>query len=74
MIGRYKKLYQITGWQGGTNAGGQSLLDVNRLLVADIKLDIDTGNDEVAYQKWKANTVFINNLLILIRKTTKLHK
>ena len=72
LLGRYKKLYQITDWQGITNDGGQTLLDVNRLLVADIKLDIDTGNDEVAYQKWKANTVFINH--VLKQETTAIEK
>ena len=72
LIGRYKKLYQITGWQGVTNAGGQTLLNVNKLLVADIRLDIDTRNDEVAYQKWKANTVFINH--VLKQETTTIEK
>ena len=72
LIGRYKKLYQITGWQGVTNSGGQALLDINRLLVADIKLDIDAGNFEAAYQKWRANTVFINH--VLKQETTSIEK
>ena len=63
LIQRYTKLYQILGWQGSTESGGQTLLDINRLLVADIKLDIDAGNAELAYQKWKANTEFINQIL-----------
>lgn len=72
LIGRYKKLYQITSWQGITHSGGQTLLDVNRLLAADIKLDIDTGKVEAAYQKWKANTVFINH--VLKQETTVIEK
>lgn len=63
LIGRYKKLYQIPNWQGVSNSGGQTLLDVNRLLAADIKLDIDAGNADLAYQKWKANYVFTKHVL-----------
>ncbi len=72
LIQRYTKLYQILGWQGLTESGGQTLLDINRLLVADIKLDIDAGNAELAYQKWKANTVFINQ--VLKHETTTIEK
>lgn len=72
LIGRYKKLYQIPNWQGLTSSGGQTLLDINKLLFADIKLDIDSGNYEVAYQKWKANTAFINH--VLKQETTTIEK
>ena len=72
LIGRYKKLYQIPNWKGLTSSGGQTLLDINKLLFADIKLDIDAGKYEVAYQKWKANTVFINH--VLKQETTTIEK
>ena len=72
LIGRYKKLHQITSWQGAIDTGGQTLIDINKLLFADIKLDIDSGNYEVAYQKWKANTVFINH--VLKQETTAIEK
>ena len=63
LIERYKKLYQIPSWQGLSSSGEQTLLDINRLLVADIKLNINAGNAELAYLKWKVNTVFINQVL-----------
>ncbi|PPD56750.1 MAG: hypothetical protein CTY10_02590 [Methylotenera sp.] len=72
LIERYKKLYQMPSWQGSIQFGGQSLLDINRLLVADIKLGVDSGSAEAAYQKWKANALFINH--VLKQETTVIEK
>ena len=72
LIERYKRLYQIPSWQGLCSSGGQTLLDIIRLLVADIKLDINAGNAELAYSKWKINPVFVNN--VLKHETTAIEK
>jgi hypothetical protein len=63
LLTRYKSLYSIANWQGVSGSGGQAVLDLNRLIAAEIKLDVDEGRPEIAYQKWRDNFVFINHVL-----------
>ena len=47
----------------GTMTGnGQLLINLNRLLAAEIKLDIEEGNSELAYSKWLKNHLIINHI------------
>lgn len=63
LYSRYLQLHTMPSWQGSTFGGGQSIIDLNVLLSAEIKLDIDEGKPEIAYQKWRDNFVFINRVL-----------
>ncbi len=63
LLTRYKSLYGIANWQGVSGAGGQTILNLNKLIAAEIKLDADEGRSEMAYQKWRDNFIFINLIL-----------
>jgi hypothetical protein len=63
LLNRYKSLYSLANWQGVSGGGGQSVLNLNRLVAADVKLNVDEGKPEIAYQKWRDNFVFINHIL-----------
>ena len=63
LLSRYVQLYSLPSWQGSTYGGGQSIIDLNMLLAAEIKLDIDEGRLDIAYQKWRNNFQFINRIL-----------
>ena len=63
LIARYKDIQTMQHWQGQTYGGGQTFIDLNQLLAAEIKVDIAEGKTELAYQKWYANYLFVNRLL-----------
>ncbi len=63
LLSRYQQLYTMPHWQGSTFGGGQTIIDINVLLAAEIKLDVDEGRPEVAYQKWRNNFQFISRAL-----------
>lgn len=62
LLDRYFALYKIMGWQG-TTTNGQTFINLNRLLSAQIKRLISEGNSEKAYQLWKDNHVFLSRIL-----------
>lgn len=68
LIDRYISLFDMTDWRGMSSNGqthwnGQTLINLNKLLAEEIKLNIETGNDEMAYSKWLANHHFISHVL-----------
>jgi hypothetical protein len=63
LIERYQQLYTIPHWQGSTFGGGQTIIYINLLLAAEIKLDVDEGRPEIAYKKWCDNFLFISRAL-----------
>ena len=60
LLQRYTHLNTLKHWQGNLEFSGQLVLNLNRLLAAQVKLDIDEGRLEQAYQKWRDNFLFIN--------------
>lgn len=63
LITRYASLADIPNTSGTVISNGQILIHLNRLLAAEIKLDIELGNSELAYNKWLKNHQFINHVL-----------
>lgn len=63
LYSRYQQLYTMPHWQGNTFGGGQTIIDLNRLIAAEIKLDVDEGRTEIAYKKWRDNFLFISHAL-----------
>lgn len=62
LLTRYASLADIPNTSGTVTGNGQILINLNRLLAAEIKLDIEAGNSELAYSKWLKNHQFINHL------------
>lgn len=62
LLDRYTSLFQMPYWRG-TSANGQILINLNKLLAAEIKLNIEAGNYEAAYSKWLTNHNFISHVL-----------
>lgn len=63
LFSRYQQLYAMPHWQDNTFGGGQTIINLNRLIAAEIKLDVDEGRSDMAYQKWRDNFVFISRAL-----------
>ena len=62
LLTRYKNLYDIMYFQGSSK-NGMTVVKVNELLLAEIKLDISNNKPEIAYQKWHANHQFVSHVL-----------
>ena len=60
LLQRYTQLNELKHWQGNLEFSGQLVLNLNRLLEAQIKLYVDEGRPELAYQKWRDNFLLIN--------------
>ncbi|MDI1309225.1 MAG: hypothetical protein PSV17_07300 [Methylotenera sp.] len=68
LLDRYSSLFNMPDWRGMSSHGqihysGQTLINLNKLLAEEIKLNIQTGNSEAAYSKWLANHHFISHIL-----------
>jgi hypothetical protein len=62
LLSRYKSLYSIPSWQG-VSGNGQYVININKLISAEILLDLESGNADSAYTKWRDNHVFISHVL-----------
>ena len=62
LLNRYKSLYNMPSWQG-VSGNGQYLINLNKLISADILLDLEQDNSESAYTKWRDNHLFISRVL-----------
>lgn len=62
LLTRYKSLYAMPSWRG-ISGNGQYLINLNKLISADILLDLKQGNAENAYNKWRDNHAFISRVL-----------
>ena len=61
-LARYKQIQNMTQFQAGAIFRGQILISLNKLLRAEILLDLEQGRAEIAYQKWRANHLFLDSL------------
>ena len=62
LLARYASLADIPSSNGAASSNGQILINLNRLLAAEIKLNVEEGNSELAYNKWLKNHLIINHL------------
>lgn len=62
LLARYLTISQLSHFQGDFRKGGSDLLNLNRLVAADIYLEVERGNIEAAYRKWKSNHQFMRLL------------
>jgi len=62
LLKRYIDLFGMQYWKG-TSGNGQYLINLNKLIAAEIKLETDKKNTEAAYKKWLANFKFISRVL-----------
>ena len=58
LLARYHAISQLPHFQGDFS-NGQVLLDMSKLIAADIYLEVERGNTEAAYRKWKSNHQFM---------------
>ncbi|MBC7625223.1 MAG: hypothetical protein H7232_17790 [Aeromicrobium sp.] len=61
-LARYKQIQNMTQFQARATFSGRPLISLNKLLGAEILLDLQQGRAEIAYQKWRANHLFLNKL------------
>jgi hypothetical protein len=62
LLSRYKSLYSMPSWQG-TSGNGQYVININKLVSAEILIDLESDNADSAYTKWRDNHVFISHVL-----------
>ena len=62
LLTRYKSLYNMPSWQG-VSGNGQYVINLNKLISAEIMLDLENGDSDIAYTKWRDNHVFISRVL-----------
>ena len=62
LLKRYRDLYNMPSWRG-TSGNGPYVINLNKLILAEIKLDIVAGNSEIAFKKWLDNFRFISRVL-----------
>ena len=62
LLTRYKSLYNMPSWQG-VSGNGQYVININRLISAEIMLDLANGDADSAYTNWRDNHVFISRVL-----------
>ena len=62
LLTRYRSMYSMPSWQG-VSGNGQYVINLNKLISAEIMLDLESGNSDGAYTKWRDNHVFISRVL-----------
>lgn len=62
LLTRYKSMYNMPNWRG-VSGNGKYVIDINRLISAEIMLDLANGDAHSAYTKWRDNHVFISRVL-----------
>ena len=62
LLTRYKSLYSMPSWQG-VSGNGQYVIIINKLISAEIMLDLANGDADSAYTIWRNNHVFISRVL-----------
>lgn len=62
LLTRYKSLYSRPSFQG-MNGNGQYLINLNKLISAEILLDLANGDADRAYTKWRDNHLLISRVL-----------
>ena len=62
LLTRYKSLYSMPSWQG-VSGNGQYVININKLISAEIMLDLANGDAGSAYTIWRDNHVFISRVL-----------
>ena len=62
LLVRYKSLYSMPIFHG-MNGNGQYVINLNKLISAEIMLDLQRGDANSAYTKWRDNHLFISHVL-----------
>ena len=62
LLTRYKSMYNMPNWRG-VSGNGKYVIDINRLISAEIMLDLANGDADNAYIKWRDNHAFISRVL-----------
>ena len=62
LLTRYISMYNMPNWRG-VSGNGKYVIDINRLISAEIMLDLSNGDAHSAYTKWRDNHVFISRVL-----------
>ena len=62
LLTRYKSMYNMPSWQG-VSGNGQYIINLNKLISAEIMLDLANGDADSAYTKWRDNHLFISRVL-----------
>ena len=62
LLTRYKSMYNMPNWRG-VSGNGKYDIDINRLISAEIMLDLANGDADNAYIKWRDNHAFISRVL-----------
>ena len=62
LLTRYISMYNMPNWRG-VSGNGKYVIDINRLISAEIMLDLANGDAHSAYTKWRDNHVFISRVL-----------
>lgn len=64
LLDRYWQISQLNIFKNDTGVlNGQLFLNINKLIAADIKLNLSKGNYDTAYQSWLKNNLFISRLM-----------
>jgi len=58
LVARYRQIHQLPYFYG-FHQNGQLLIELNRLIVADIRLNLREGRVNEAYKKWNNNQRFL---------------
>lgn len=62
LLTRYKSMYSMSMLQG-MNSNGQYVINLNKLISAEILLDLANGDANSAYIKWRDNHLLISRVL-----------
>ena len=61
LLRRYRYLYGLS-YAGAFDYNAALLITINKLIAAEIELDMRRGRNELAYEKWRANYQFVARL------------
>ena len=61
-LARYKQIQNMTQFERRAIFRGHILISLNKLLHAEILLNLQQGRAEIGYQKWRSNHMFLNGL------------
>ena len=62
LLARYKNLYTMRSWEG-ISGNGQYVINLNKLISAEVMLDLANDDANSAYIKWRDNHLFISRVL-----------
>ncbi len=64
LLNRYRSMYLLPAYRPSYfGRNGRPRIALNKLIAAEIGLDLRSGNHEAAYQKWRGNYIFISRMV-----------